>query len=231
MQKSLKSTIKITDVNVRVLEADSSEIIQEGLEEQTDGSFQGVIQVPAGNNRIIEVTALNNSDIIAAGDTANVDILPGRSTGVEIQLAFVSGVKRNLTIVSGQDQQGFPGSSLPEPIVAKVSDVEGNGVSEIDVILRVIQGEAFFGNQLDSLLTTTNSAGLASAILFLENTPGEILVQVSANDRSGDPLVGSPDTVRATILAPPPPVISDFEPIIGTEGTPVTIRGENFNFP
>ena len=185
-----KSTIKITDLIVQLLEADGSEILEDSLKQQADGTFQGVINVPSGNDRIIKLKALFNGDEIAKGDTSNVDIFPGRSTRIAITLSVLAGIERHL--VAPDTLGGFAGNVLP--VTATVTDVNDAGVSGIQVLFKVVTADAIFENQSQEFMGETDLTGSVSAILFLGNTPGIIEVQVEANDRTGDPLLGSPQT-------------------------------------
>jgi hypothetical protein len=68
------------------------------------------------------------------------------------------GDEANVTIVSGDDQTGPPGAQLPDPLVIRVTDGDGNGVSGASVVWAVTEG----GGSVQPALTVTDGGGRAS---------------------------------------------------------------------
>ncbi len=221
--------VKITKISARILDADSTEVVQEDLVLQPDSSFAGNLTVPVGKNRIIELTALYDTTVIATGDTAGIDIVPGRTTAVGLELVFANGLARNLQLLPESILSGVVGEILQKPIRVKVTDVGGVGVPAVGVLFKVTRGKAFFAPKYDSLLIT-NSQGIAQTNFFLGEKPEKLQISISANDLTGDALIDSPIIIAVTAKAPLP-LINAFTPILATAGTQVLIRGEYFNYP
>jgi hypothetical protein len=102
---------------------------------------------------------------------------------------ITAGAARTLSLVSGNNQSGSLNTLLPQPIVVKVSDSLGNGVSGRTVTFVVAAG----GGTVGTPTATTDAAGLASSTCTLGNGASQSLT-VSASG-----LTGSPLTVTASV--------------------------------
>ena len=65
-----------------------------------------------------------------------------------------------LTIISGNDQIGILGEFLAQPLVVRVSDTKGTGVSNVWVTWQVFTGSGVFG--VTAGVTPTGPDGVAS---------------------------------------------------------------------
>ncbi|HEV2123489.1 MAG TPA: Ig-like domain-containing protein [Chloroflexota bacterium] len=79
------------------------------------------------------------------------------------------GPPASVTKLGGDDQQATAGSVVPDPLVVRVTDANGNPVSGIGVTWAVSAG----GGSVDPGATTTNAAGEASAGWTLGTAAGE----------------------------------------------------------
>jgi len=112
---------------------------------------------------------------------------PGRNTAsvvakdINQTLSFtanaVEGTARYLTIASGDRQKGTAGILLPEPLVVKVTDVNGRPVFNHTVRFSVEFGDGSFGGA-PSILIPTDPLGLASAHYTLGKQIGPNFVRV-----------------------------------------------------
>jgi hypothetical protein len=105
-----------------------------------------------------------------------------------------------LKMGSGNGQQGVPGRELPDPIDVVVTDSASRPVGDVTVSFSVAQG----GGTLSSTSTKSDGLGHARVTWVLGPDPGDQLVQVAANSTAGDQLDGSPLTVSAHAVRPPP---------------------------
>jgi adhesin/invasin len=105
-----------------------------------------------------------------------------------------------LKMASGDGQQGAPERQLPDPIDVMVTDSAGRPVSDVTVSFSVAQG----GGILSSPSVKSDGLGHAKVTWVLGPDPGDQLVQAAANSPGGDQLDGSPLTVSAHAVRPPP---------------------------
>jgi hypothetical protein len=84
-------------------------------------------------------------------------------------------VATTLAIVSGCGQSGLLGSQLPQPIVAKVTASDGQGVRGVVVTFTAPAGASVTTPQV-----TTDAGGLAQTLVTLGSTSGPAAFQVSA---------------------------------------------------
>ncbi|MDQ3138059.1 MAG: Ig-like domain-containing protein [Gemmatimonadota bacterium] len=78
------------------------------------------------------------------------------------------GSAAGVSIVSGNDQSGAPGSTLPAPLVARVTDADGNPVNAAAVTWVVTAG----GGSLNPVTSTTDLDGRASSTWTLGSAEG-----------------------------------------------------------
>ena len=105
-------------------------------------------------------------------------------------------VATTIAVVSGDDQTGQTGTTLAAPLVVRVTNDQGVGVSGVSVSWSVTAG----GGSVSSSSTQTNSQGQASVTLTLGPAAGTNTVTASAAGLSGSPV-----TFSATATAPPMP--------------------------
>jgi adhesin/invasin len=105
-----------------------------------------------------------------------------------------------LKMGSGDGQQGVPERQLPDPIDVIVTDSAGRPVGDVTVSFSVAQG----GGTLSSPSIKSDGLGHARVTWVLGPDPGDQFVQVAANSPGGDQLDGSPLTVSAHAVRPPP---------------------------
>ena len=82
---------------------------------------------------------------------------------------------KSLGVASGQNQTGAPGSTLPNPIVARAHDVYGNPVAGVTVNF-----SATMGASVNPTVAVTDSTGRASTTVRLPATTGTIMVTASS---------------------------------------------------
>ena len=126
------------------------------------------------------------------------------------------GPAKSLVEVSGNNQSGYVGEVLPQPLVVKVSDAFGNGIESYQVIFRVHSGNAQIVGA-DSVRTVqTDSAGHAQVQVRLDTTAtGSVVIWAEA-ENNGIPLDGSPVEFKAKPLAAGTAV---FEIVSGNDQT------------
>ena len=115
----------------------------------------------------------------------DADILPAPNSGVPTALEQIS----------GDNQQGAPRRTLPNPFVVKVTDDNGSALEGIDVTFAVIAG----GGTLSQTTVISSSNGQAESTLTLGNSEGTNTVEVSV---SGIQVVFNAEGIRipATLL-------------------------------
>lgn len=86
----------------------------------------------------------------------------------------------NLKIVSGNNQHGLPGSTLPNPLVVKTINQDGEGISDISIEYTIIKGSGTISpNSVE-----TNEDGLADATLQLGDGLENVIVEAQINSSS-----------------------------------------------
>ena len=85
-------------------------------------------------------------------------------------------VPRELSRISGYDQEGFPGETLPNPIVVEVRDQFDKPLRQVQVTFAVTAG----GGTLTVTIIKTDRRGRAQSKLTLGPNPGTTTVSVSA---------------------------------------------------
>lgn len=106
--------------------------------------------------------------------------------------------------VSGDNQPGFTGEPLPNPLVVRVTDENGNPVSGHPVEFTIASGGGTVkngGSASTQVTTNTDSDGNARAYWTLGDVLGEQSVYVRSS-HNGTPLQNSPLTFTATAEKP-----------------------------
>lgn len=94
------------------------------------------------------------------------------------------GSATSITLVSGDAQSGGRTTTLGSPLVVKVSDAQGDGVSGVTVNWEVTSG----AGTLSAASTTTDAGGQASVAYDLGHLPGANTVIASSSGLSGSPV-------------------------------------------
>jgi adhesin/invasin len=105
-----------------------------------------------------------------------------------------------LTLGSGGGQTGAPGRELPQPIVVVVTDDDERPIADVPVSFSVSQG----GGSVSEGTVQSDIEGRALVGWTLGPDPGTQSVQAAASASSGSPLGGSPLSVSAEAVRPPP---------------------------
>ena len=106
--------------------------------------------------------------------------------------AIATGTAATLSLVSGNGQGAAPGLPLALPVVVRVADAFGNGVSGRTVAFAVATG----GGSVGTPSAATDATGSASTTWTLGATPGAQTMTATATG-----LAGSPLTIGATAIA------------------------------
>ena len=77
-----------------------------------------------------------------------------------------------LVIISGDDQQGTPGTALPNPLIVEVRDRHDNPLPDVQVTFTVTGGEGKLSGQFTVEHVTTDANGRAQRSLTLGPGPG-----------------------------------------------------------
>ena len=86
--------------------------------------------------------------------------------------------------ISGDEQRGAFGSTLANPLVVEVRDLDNNPFPGVEVTFRVTRGEGKLSGQSTVEQVTTDANGRAEAILTLGPIPGTNTVEVSIGHES-----------------------------------------------
>lgn len=87
------------------------------------------------------------------------------------------GAPESLSIQAGNHQTGTPGQSLAQPLEVRVSDGDDQPYAGVTVHWTVMIGDA----QVDPPSSTTDTRGIASTTLTLGATPGEVMIEATAD--------------------------------------------------
>lgn len=133
-----------------------------------------------------------------AGSQATVASAEGLAgSPVTFTHTATSGSAAGVTIVSGDGQTGSPGATLPQPIVVRVADADGNPVSGAAVTWVVTAG----GGRVDPSTGTTGSDGQTSTTWTLgtgtgTNTVEAVVSGVGRAEFTATASAGSPADIR-----------------------------------
>lgn len=161
----------------------------------------------------------------AAGEQTATATAPGL-TGSPITFSHnaVPGSAASLVLISGSGQTAPPGTEVPDPLVVRVVDAEGNGIAGQAVTWVVASG----GGSVDPATSQTDGEGLTSTRWTLGDLPGTNTVSAVA---SGIGIVGftatassgggpGPSASTSTITADPTSIVAGAE----TSTITVTVR-------
>ncbi len=105
----------------------------------------------------------------------------GNSSSSTIQVTVDPNLLERVVIVSGEYQAGTIGTQLPEPLVVRVDDENGQPIANQTVIFRVIQNDGLVssvGETARSVAVSTDAAGEASVSWTLGSRAGAGLNRV-----------------------------------------------------
>jgi adhesin/invasin len=105
-----------------------------------------------------------------------------------------------LAVDSGAGQTGTPGRQLPQPLVVLVTDDDDRPIADVQVSFSVSQG----GGALSDITIQSDIEGRARVSWTLGPDAGTQSVNAAASASSGSPLDGSPLTISAEAVRPPP---------------------------
>ena len=138
------------------------------------------------NNSISDISHLATNTGLGSGDTVYVknNLLSYPSinthiptlTGRGVTVTFDSRTPTTLLKISGDDQQGNPGTALPNPFVVQVKDQDNKVFKGVPVTFTITTGSG----TLSTTSTTTDGGGRAESTLTLGSTPEKNTVSVSA---------------------------------------------------
>lgn len=119
------------------------------------------------------------------------------ATPLTFTLTSQPGPASNISAISGNGQTGAPGSTLPDPLTARVADAGGNPKPGVAVTFGVVSG----GGSLSATQATTNASGDATSgqwtlgtgqcVQRVNATSGTLLATFTASTRSSINVGGS----------------------------------------
>lgn len=144
-----------------------------------------VISWNAVAGSLIEAEAVTNSlgrasALHVLGEEAGEQSVEVSATGIEGSgVTFTSTAEPRapsaMTIVSGDNQVGLPGSTLPNPLIAEVTDAYGNEIEGVEVSWDVITGSG----SIASSQAETGADGRVQATYKLGNESGTETIKAS----------------------------------------------------
>ena len=121
------------------------------------------------------------------GQKSGTNTVRVSAEGISQSLTFsAEGIRvaQELSKISGDDQVGFPGETLPSPLVVEVRDQSDKPLRDVQVTFAVIAG----GGTLTVTTTNTDSTGRSESQLTLGPNAGTNTVSVSASGIDGSEL-------------------------------------------
>ncbi|KKK89424.1 hypothetical protein LCGC14_2733230, partial [marine sediment metagenome] len=110
-------------------------------------------------------------------------------------MTFTAKAIAKLIKASGDNQQGAPGKTLPQPLKVRVEDNEGNGISGIGITFSITsKPSGATGASVSTGTTTTGSEGYAQTYLTLGNKKGTYTVTTTGTNTT-------PESVTFTATA------------------------------
>ena len=146
----------------------------------------------------------------AGAQTATASVSGATGSPVSFMATAATAAASSLAIVSGNNQAGQTGDALASPLVVRVIDPFGNGVTGTPVTWAVTGGTA----TVNPTSSTTGLTGTASTQVTLGMTAGTIAIQATSGT-----LGGSPVTFTAQATAPAPNAVQ----VINNQFVPATI--------
>ncbi|MCC6366294.1 MAG: hypothetical protein IT165_22485 [Bryobacterales bacterium] len=108
--------------------------------------------------------------------TTQITIGAGGSSVATLNLIVTPGIPGKITLLQGDNQQGNPGQTLPNALLARVEDGYGNVLPGVPVTWSVVSGSATLANTI----SRSDSLGRVSTLLKLGSTPGAVKISVTA---------------------------------------------------
>ena len=96
-------------------------------------------------------------------------------------------IPKTLVKISGDNQQGKSGTTLINPLVVEVRDLNSNPLSNVTVKFTVVLGSGKLDKRFTTANIQTDAHGQAGSILTLGTSPGTNTVEVSASE--GEPVM------------------------------------------
>jgi hypothetical protein len=131
---------------------------------------------------------------------------------LQMTATATAGPAAAIELLDGDEQYGYAGEALPEPVAVRVVDTYGNGVSGEDVSFAVVSG----GGSVSSSTVASDDSGIASAIWTLGSPEIPEAGYRLDSLRAISWLSGSPVTFHAETVREPGGAASIFE--FGQEG-------------
>lgn len=134
------------------------------------------------------------------------------------------GAANNLAKVSGDNQFGYQGAKLAQPVAVRVRDQHGNGVPSHAVQFTVASGNG----TSDSSIAFSDSTGVARSGWVMPSTGGvdTVELQVTSLSGGGSPLLGSPAAFTAVAHNVQ---VTGWSPGTLAEGQAATLTGTGFD--
>ncbi|MGA2211690.1 MAG: hypothetical protein ABSH31_00330 [Bryobacteraceae bacterium] len=139
---------------------------------------------PAGQFVLTNTSGLATCDVLfgpRVGPGSFTPVVGYTESSFSTQFMVTAGAAADVQITQGNNQVGTPGETLPQALLIKVTDADGNAVPNIPVTWQVLTAGAV---TLRNASTTTDSLGSASATAILGNIGGVAQVQVTAGNVS-----------------------------------------------
>ena len=161
--------------------------------------------VPSGNGSVNPVNSVTNANGLATtrwklpspvGNYTVSAVFSGFPP-VPFTATATADVPTTIALSTGNNQSAAVGTSLPNPLVVRVTDVNNNPVAGVPV-----SWVAVGGGSVSVATSGTNSSGLAQVTRTLGTSPGAYTTTASV-----DGLGGSPVTFTSTATVGPPAVL------------------------
>lgn len=150
----------------------------------------------------------------------------GLSPATSLPFNIAAGSPTTLALVSGDNQAAAPGAALPSPVVVRVTDALGNGVSGRTVTFAVATG----GGSVGTPSATTDASGNASSTWTLGAPLGAQTITVTSVGLGGSPITvtgnASSTAVASTTVTPQLDTIASIN---GTRALTATARNASNN--
>ncbi len=137
----------------------------------------GTLTCAGGNSATVSAGVAGFScslDRAGNGYTLSATSNPGHGTGISNSFNVVAGAPASITVVSGASQSATQGSAFSNPLLAIVTDAEGNPVPAASVTFTAPSSGASgtFSNSSNTISAATGSNGQVSEILTANHTGG-----------------------------------------------------------
>ncbi len=155
------------------------------------------------------------------GTTAGNQQLTATASGTSVRATFSAtadpDAPSDLLLVSGSNQVAPRNATLQQPLVVRLTDQFGNGLSNVPVEFVVLTG----GGTLNPAMVNTNANGRASTSWTLGDPEGEQTVEARVDVLPGVTLQFSAQAVNFSVTSISPDTL--------VEGAQATIIGEGFD--